>query len=219
MDAYNGACDNLTHCVPNLGFRTCTACPFGYTGSGETGCVEIIPLHSVTDVLRLSSTPAKRGLTTDYVAIFGTYFKDPSPTVAVTINIGGYPCVKIDFISTKRYQCYVTGQGANREVEVIINGVSNIPSTNFIGSTADYCNCWSGFAASTPDTRDCNVKSECAAVNSPYDQISIHSPLRPETAFKDDKLWVKQVQPVVMNRRDTIIQWAVPAIPVRSPAD
>jgi hypothetical protein len=251
LDAYNGACDNLTHCVSNLGFRTCTACPFDYNGSGETGCVPKIPVQTVTDVLRLSSTPAKRGLTTDYVAIFGTYFKAPSPTVAISINIGGYPCVKIDFISAKRYQCYVTGQGANREVEVIINGVSNIPSANFIGSTVprydfsdntpsspllssvscvppfgaadvlnpDYCNCWSGFAASTPDTRDCNVKSECAAVSSPYDQISIHPPLRPETAFKDDKLWVKQVQPVVKNRRDTIIQWAVPAIPVRNPAD
>lgn len=36
----NGNCDPLTQCVDLAAGRACTACPAGYTGSGESGCVQ-----------------------------------------------------------------------------------------------------------------------------------------------------------------------------------
>jgi hypothetical protein len=35
----NGGCDPLTACTSTDGGRTCSACPTGYTGTGETACV------------------------------------------------------------------------------------------------------------------------------------------------------------------------------------
>lgn len=35
----NGGCDPLTTCTRSVDGRTCGPCPFGYDGSGETGCV------------------------------------------------------------------------------------------------------------------------------------------------------------------------------------
>jgi len=34
----NGGCDVLTTCTNTIGGRTCSACPVGYSGTGETGC-------------------------------------------------------------------------------------------------------------------------------------------------------------------------------------
>ncbi|KAK3256860.1 hypothetical protein CYMTET_34031 [Cymbomonas tetramitiformis] len=44
----NGGCDNATACtnLPDGAGRTCSACPAGFTGSGETACVddnEVLP--------------------------------------------------------------------------------------------------------------------------------------------------------------------------------
>jgi hypothetical protein len=37
----SGACDPLTFCTNARDGRTCSACPSGYTGTGESGCVDI----------------------------------------------------------------------------------------------------------------------------------------------------------------------------------
>jgi hypothetical protein len=39
--ANNGGCDPHTTCNPSGSTRTCGACPGGYTGTGETGCVPV----------------------------------------------------------------------------------------------------------------------------------------------------------------------------------
>ena len=38
----NGGCDRLTMCSVNQGARMCTACPPGYTGTGESGCIPLL---------------------------------------------------------------------------------------------------------------------------------------------------------------------------------
>ncbi|MFZ5892557.1 MAG: EGF domain-containing protein [Myxococcota bacterium] len=37
----NGGCDALVTCTNTVGARVCGNCPFGYTGSGESGCTDI----------------------------------------------------------------------------------------------------------------------------------------------------------------------------------
>jgi hypothetical protein len=37
----NGGCDKLTKCTNTSDSRTCSACPKGYSGDGETGCADI----------------------------------------------------------------------------------------------------------------------------------------------------------------------------------
>jgi formylglycine-generating enzyme required for sulfatase activity len=39
----NGGCDPLTTCTNTPGSRSCGACPSGYTGTGEDGCVAVPP--------------------------------------------------------------------------------------------------------------------------------------------------------------------------------
>lgn len=50
----NGGCDTLTKCVDN-GIRTCSPCPEGYKGTGDSGC---IPQASALEVAGTTLAPA-----------------------------------------------------------------------------------------------------------------------------------------------------------------
>jgi hypothetical protein len=77
----------------------------------------------------------------------------------------------------------------------------------------EYCNCWSGAAPSSRLSTDCNVHTKCAGRIGSASASAQNIAFRPEHTFADDKLLLKQVLPIVKNRRDTIIQFAVPSIP------
>lgn len=45
----NGGCDLLTSCTNTPGSRTCGPCPEGFTGDGESGCVEAATEYGYTE--------------------------------------------------------------------------------------------------------------------------------------------------------------------------
>lgn len=191
--------------------------------------------------------PSKRALTGFHLAIYGSNFGTPSPLIRISATVGGFKCLGVQHISDSEIRCTVTGRGANQEIIVVVNGQSSASSqTSSIGgstvrfdfpdSTVDglscvppygaadvfnpeLCNCFSGSAPSTVESTDCDVHTKCAGRTTTQSAVSQFPAARPKTEFKDDQLHIKQQIPIVKNRRDTIIQFVVPAVTHRLPAD
>lgn len=75
----NGGCDPLTTCTVNGAQRVCGACPAGWTGNGEVGCLPtLLDLHATNALLEPAFSPdvleyrLKVGILQQNVALIGT---------------------------------------------------------------------------------------------------------------------------------------------------
>lgn len=174
------------------------------------------------------------------VAIFGRNFGIPSPFIVLTAHVGQFPCTSILHVSDTELHCTVyNGFGANRDVVVTVNGQSSTTEAGVGGSGVRYdfpdvvipgfdctppfgstdifntelCNCWSGSApANNLLSKDCSKHAVCPGRLTTQPVVAQHAPSRPQTEFKDDKLYIKQTSPIVKNRRDSVIQFVIPAL-------
>lgn len=227
------------------GARVRVKVTLGTTTIVVPGVSVTFPAPQVTGYKVLDSKRAT--ITGIKVAIYGVNFGTPSPLIRISATVGGSKCIGIQHLSDSEIRCTISGSGANNEIVVVVNGQSSASAeTSSVGGSAvrfdfpdprseglscvppygaadiynsEVCNCYSGFASSTPEYTDCNVHTKCAGRTTSQTVVSQFPAGRPETEFKNDQLHIKQKIPIVKNRRDTIIQFAVPSIPNRDPVD
>jgi hypothetical protein len=176
--------------------------------------------------------------TSEVINVFGRYFGPADPHVHLTVTIGGFPCTRIQHFSDSELQCTVyNGYGANQGIFVITNTEPSVPYDGISPARYDFvnsavpglscvppfgapdiinnaiCNCFSGYASSDALLgTDCNLHAICPGQLTSQTVVSQFPPARPTTEFKEDHLYIKQVVPIVKNRRDTIIQFVIPAL-------
>jgi len=72
------------------------------------------------------------------------------------------------------------------------------------------CNCYSGFAPSSPASTDCKVNPLCPAIPAEKDTVGDNGASRPITSFSNDKLYIFQRLPIVENRLGSSIRLVNP---------
>ena len=111
----NGGCDPLTTCHNEPGGRTCSACPSGYQGTGETGCVK-----------GCAANPCQHG---------GTCTDLPGDDYSCTCpaSFSGKSCeVYFTQLATAEYEvCGLQSTGQVKCWGLLQYGLANVPSTSF----------------------------------------------------------------------------------------
>jgi hypothetical protein len=75
------------------------------------------------------------------------------------------------------------------------------------------CNCYSGYAPSSPLGTDCSSHARCAQLSTDSDAATAgNQPGRPTTTFTNDQLTIIQKVPIVSNRRSSRIKFVQPLI-------
>jgi hypothetical protein len=233
---YNEPCSENDDCVSNKCVSNKCAC------IPDVDCPKP-PV--VTSIKRVTPTTKRAPIQSIAVIIYGLYFQTPAPgSVIISATIGGFPCVQLQHISSTELHCSVIGQGANLAVVVVVNGLSSLLGVSGVSPVVRFdfddvttsglscvppfgsadvnnpalCNCWSGNAPSDNLlSTDCDVHAKCPAKTTTRATAGEFSPRRPRTNFKDDKLVIKQVVPIVKDRRDTTIHFEVPLLDVTTP--
>lgn len=89
--------------------------------------------------------------------------------------------------------------------------VCKAPAGQVDSFQTDMCNCWSGYAPSTPDSLDCSAHPKCAPnMADDVSEVQSNAPLRPDTEFKADMLEIFQKVPIVANRKATNVRFYIP---------
>ena len=77
----NGGCDTLTTCTNTIGSRTCSACPSGYTGTGEAGCTCGVLGHCPGGFTCVGGATCENDATNEVWVPPGTFWRGCNPTL------------------------------------------------------------------------------------------------------------------------------------------
>eukprot|EP01112_Ceratiomyxa_fruticulosa_P009090 TRINITY_DN2372_c0_g1_i10.p1 TRINITY_DN2372_c0_g1~~TRINITY_DN2372_c0_g1_i10.p1 ORF type:complete len:661 (-),score=140.97 TRINITY_DN2372_c0_g1_i10:297-2279(-) len=167
------------------------------------------------------------------ITIYGLNFGEENPTAPRSVLINNHPCTKVIMIDDGTITCHVgKGSGASQSVFVTVMeqtsdgfytvefadkvtpGLSCIPPT---GAQDRYqpnmCNCWSGYAPTDENWKDCKVRAVCPGQSLDItNSFGRNMPSRPETTFDNDHFYIKQTIPIVHTRRNVNIRFASPSV-------